>query len=276
MDRRSRGWRAFSGEWKPNEAGQAGSPEETGTPEGPAFRYELEPRCKLCSAADPASELPDGEAVLRTVDSLAVKGATHASILEAIGPMVREWPEADRPHYSSVRRHVQRHLGADAAAVREILERRAAQADVQTAVKGGRIVTHGALLEVIRDKGFEALASGAVAPSVREAVDAAQALDELERDDTAERLREAMEQFRRFATIVRRSVSEEHWEEMIRELEGEGGASPLVLPAAGGPDTAASGTTRPPEGPDTDGPGRPGGNTQNSEGSEELEEGEVG
>jgi hypothetical protein len=203
--------------------------------EGIRFSYRGEVRCKVCTAEDAAKALPNGGLVRSTVDDLLVRGATYSSVLTGIAPLVADWPASRRPSYASIRRHAQRHLRADDAAVREILERRAQETNVAVAVGAGPIVTRGALLEMIRQKGFEAIATGSVLPSVRETLEAANALEDLEREERTATLSQVMRQVRAFAEAVRSSIGNEAFESILAlgEHAGLPGSSPTP-PGTGG------------------------------------------
>jgi hypothetical protein len=213
MDRRSRTFRLL--------AAGADTPASDRTDanievfQGVRYNYAGEVRCKICSAEDPARPLPNGALVRSTADDLVVRAATYSSVLAAIEPLVADWPASRRPTYASVRRHAKLHLRADAAAIREILERRAQEADVAVAVGAGPIVTTAGLLDTVRQKGFEAIATGAVVPSVRDTLEAASALEDLDREERVATLSEVMRQVREFGEAVRRSVGDEVFESIL-------------------------------------------------------------
>jgi hypothetical protein len=153
VDRRTKAWRQLA-------SVEAGSTDEEGKQEvidGIVFDYAGTPQCHICSADDERKALPNGAEVKRTVDAMLVRGATYASILAAIAPQVQDWPKPRRPSYFSVRRHQLRHLPVDRLAIREVLERRAVEQGLKIAVGRGPIVTNAAVLEVIRDRGLEAV-----------------------------------------------------------------------------------------------------------------------
>jgi nucleotide-binding universal stress UspA family protein len=87
---------------------------------------------------------------------------------------------ARRISYDAIRRHQLRHLPVDQTAVREIIERRAAERGLRIAIGRGPLLTNAGVLEVIRQKGFEAIAAGGITPSIRETLEAARLLEELD------------------------------------------------------------------------------------------------
>jgi hypothetical protein len=220
MDRRTKTWRMLAaGEGAPTTEGEEADIEVF---QSVRFNYRGEARCKVCTAEDPAKALPNGELVRSTVDDMLVRGGTYSSVLIRIEPLVADWAASRRPSYASIRRHSQRHLRPDAAAVREILERRAQEADVAVAVGAGPIVTRGGLLEAIRQRGFEAIAIGAVVPSVRETLEAANALEDLDREERVATLSEVMGQVQEFAEAVRSSVGDEVFQSILALREHPG------------------------------------------------------
>jgi hypothetical protein len=213
VDRRTKAWRMLAA--GVDNPAAAGTDANTEVFQGVRFNYVGEARCKICTAEDPAKALPHGALVRSTVDDLLVRGATYSSVLAAIEPLVADWPTSRRPSYASVRRHALRHLRADAAAVGTILERRAQEADVMVTVGTGPIVTMAGLLETIRQKGFEAIATGMVVPRVRDTLEAAFALEDLDRDDRLATLAEVMGQVREFADAVRNSVGDDIFQSIL-------------------------------------------------------------
>jgi hypothetical protein len=186
MDRRKQAWRK-SAALRPKTQVVIAMPvevvDDSGDVErvdGIEFDYRKEARCKVCSAGASRRGLPNGEEVRRRVDALLVQGRTYRDILETVTPLMTKWPAGRRPSYYSIRNHQLRHLPVDQFAVREIIERRAAARRLQVAVGRGPLVTSAAVFEVVRMKGFEAISSGAIAPSVRETLEAARLLEELD------------------------------------------------------------------------------------------------
>jgi hypothetical protein len=188
--------------------------------DGIVFSYRGEARCRVCSAGEPGSALPHGQDVRARVDRLLVAGATYAGVVEAIAPLVEEWPEERVPHYASIRRHQRRHLGADQAAIRAIMERRAEQAGLRIALGRGQIVTRAAVLEVVRQRGLDALVDGAIVPNVRETLEAADVLDRLERQGGERLLVEELErEVGVLVDAVRGRLSAEEWQSLVEEVE---------------------------------------------------------
>lgn len=211
MDRRGKAWRELT-------SGTVGADESDASSEivdGIVFVYESEPRCRVCGPAGTKAP-PNSEEVRTTVDRMLVTGATYKRILLAIEPLVEEWDEDRRPGYHSIRRHQIRHLPADAAAVREVVERRALDQGLRIAVGDGPIVTRAALLEIVRDRGLEALAAGDLSPTLAETLHAAEVLEEIDREaGSFISAGELAGQIRDFVEIVKAHVPVETWNQIV-------------------------------------------------------------
>jgi hypothetical protein len=183
------------------------------------FVYRREARCFVCGGGAASRALPNGEEIRRRIDQRLVAGATYNDILWEVGPLMAEWPKNRRINYTSVRNHQRRHLRADQVALREIVERRAAHEGLRIVVGTGPLMTLGAVLEVVRQKGLEALAEGTVTPGVRETLEAARLLHELEAQATpTEILEQFASQVEVLLEVVRRGVSEEQWRLISEEV----------------------------------------------------------
>lgn len=97
-----------------------------------------------------------------------------------------KWPPKRRLSYYSIRNHQRRHLPVDEVVVREIIERRAAERRLEIAVGRGPLLTNAAVFELVRMKGFEAIVRENVTPSVRETLEAARMLEELDQESGRE------------------------------------------------------------------------------------------
>ncbi len=219
MDRRTKQWRALA-------SGASGSgfepPQEPTreTIDGILFDYRREPRCRVCSAGDPEKAPPRGEEVHRVVHQMLVQGRTYRDILTAASPLMEGWPEQRKLTYHSIRRHQLRHLPVDELAVRQIVERRAAERGLQIALGTGPLVTTAGVLELVRQRGFEALAGREVVPTVRETVEAARLLDELEKEAGSRiGLAELTRQVEVFLDVVRQRLTPDQWATVVAEVE---------------------------------------------------------
>jgi hypothetical protein len=120
-------------------------------------------------------------------------------------------------------------LPADELAIRQILERRAAEENLRTVVGEGSIVTNASVFEVIRNRGFESVVQRAAVPSVRETLQAAKLLQELEASRRpALDLVELRRQIEILLEVVQARVPESEWEILAAEFEAR--ISPRELP----------------------------------------------
>jgi hypothetical protein len=216
MDMRRKTWRQMA---RTNPEPGQGAP-AVEIIDGVAFDYKGEPRCSVCGADDPKRQLPNGPEAKRQVDQRLVHGWTYADIVTSIEPLMEDWPKTRRISYFAIRRHQLRHLPADATATRAVVERRAIEQGLKIVVGTGPLVTRAALLELVQQRGFEAIASGEVVPSLRDTLEAAQALEELEQE-TGSRLTvsELAQQVATFIEVVKARMSAEEFTAVVAEVE---------------------------------------------------------
>jgi hypothetical protein len=172
--------------------------------------YRREPRCLVCAA--------DSE-IRVLVDQLLVRGESYTRIIQAVES--EETDSSARPiSYASVRRHQQRHLPVDELGVRTIIEARARERGLQIALADSPIVTNAAVLEIVRNAGFEAILAGGLVPTVRETITAAVALQQLDDEADSGAIVEAIhEQLQILLEIVRERLPEESWNSVVAEFE---------------------------------------------------------
>jgi hypothetical protein len=232
-DRRRRQWRALAGRSGMAEPVPPGPGEEGEVIDGITFTYKGEARCRVCTAADPAKGLQNGEEVRQEIDRLLVACWSYKDICQRIAPKVQEWPGTRRPGYFAIRRHQQRHLPTDLFAIREIAERRALEQGLRIAVGDGPIVTRAALLEIVRDRGLEALAAGELSPTLAETLQAAEALEEIDRGTgSVVTAGELAGQIRAFVEVVKSHVPADTWIQIVQAMD-VGPVPTEALPAAG-------------------------------------------
>jgi len=221
IDRRRAEWKALTGSDKatpvvlvPVERSLSGADRIDGI----EFSYPKEPRCRVCAAGLRRKGLPNGAKVRERVDDLLVGAWTYQDILIEIGPLMADWPSDRRITYNSIRNHQQRHLPADQFAVRQIVERRAADLGLNIAVGRGPLLTHAAVLELVRQRGFEALTSRSNVPNVKETMQASDMLERLEEQsvDALATMRFLHEQL---IDVLRKLFTPEHLELIQKELE---------------------------------------------------------
>lgn len=178
------------------------------TLDGVKYQYQIEPQCRVCRAPDEVHSL---------VDSLLLYGRTYASIERRIADVMDDWDPLDKISYWSIRNHQKRHLNFDAVAVREIAERRAAEAG-RTILEGSRgLVTAYGLLELIMQRGWEDLANGTARPTVSEAMTAALSLEKLETADDREE-DSAWVQLEMLVTAIKENTSPDQRRAIMKQL----------------------------------------------------------
>jgi hypothetical protein len=208
--------------------------------DGIAFDYRGEPRCRVCAAAE-REDLLGGPEVRRLIDSLLVMGWTYADILRRIEPEMADWPKFRRPSYSSIRRHQLRHLPADDTATRAIIERRAIERGLKVVVGRGPLVTQAGILELVQQRGFEAIALGDLVPSVKETLEAARALEEIDQEaGSGLSISKLAQQVGTFIEVIKGRMSPEEFSGIVDEVAERLSPSPAELPTATSPTVAGS------------------------------------
>ena len=179
----------------------------------------LEPRCRVCR----------NDLVLKKVNDLLASGASYAMILRAIGE-----DNAAGVTIDSIRNHAERHfpvLNVAKATYREILERRAREAQIDYVNGLATALTPIALYECVMNEAFRQLAAGGVAVSIDAGLRAAEKLQAL----TDARAGEAdaatmLAQMGRVIKVVREFLPREHWPALQAALLGEEVEQPKPQP----------------------------------------------
>jgi hypothetical protein len=147
------------------------------------WEYGRAERCRICGLE--SEHLPHAFEVNCIIDRELMRNATYKEVLEAVEPLVAEWPAEKRPTYSAVRNHAKQHLRRDEAFVRELLEQHAREDGIDVDDGQGSILTPKGLLAFVMEKGFEEMQKYQMTPTVSETISASKALAAME----AERLR---------------------------------------------------------------------------------------
>ncbi|MFZ3294755.1 MAG: hypothetical protein WA752_14080, partial [Mycobacterium sp.] len=130
-------------------------------------RLHLEPRCHVCR----------NDEVRQQVNDLLASGASYAMTLRALGDDSAVGVTSD-----SIRRHAERHFpvqNAAKATYREIVERRAREAQIDYVNGVATALTPMALYEVVMNESFRRLAAGDVDVSLDAGLRAAEKLQAL-------------------------------------------------------------------------------------------------
>jgi len=169
----------------------------------------LEPRCHVCR----------NDEVRKQVNDLLASGASYAMTLRALGD------DAVGVTSDSIRRHAERHFPVQnvaKATYREILERRAQEAQIDFVNDLTTALTPMALYECVMNAAFHRLAAGDVAVSIDAGLRAAEKLQALTDARAGEVDVATMHaQMGRVIETVREFVPREQWPALQARLRGE-------------------------------------------------------
>jgi hypothetical protein len=170
----------------------------------------LEPRCRVCR----------NDLVRKQVNDLLASGWGYAMILRAIGE-----DNAAGVTIDSIRNHAERHFDvqpAGRATYREILERRAREAQIDYVNGVATAITPLAYLETMMVKGYQTLVDERTIVSHRDGMDASLKLAEaLRKDEDAFEVVEMRARMSRVISTVREFVPREQWPALQARLRGE-------------------------------------------------------
>jgi hypothetical protein len=171
--------------------------------------------------------------VRNLIDELLVVPKTYAAILKLIEPLMEMWPEDARISRHSLTRHSRNHLQWEKAAARQIAERHAQKAG-KLDEASERMLVSQAVLEAVQQRGYEALVSGEITPSVRDTLSASATLREIERETEGQfSVAEALSQLDTVIQTIREVVPTEYHEAIVARLEAGGRSS--FAPSASDP-----------------------------------------
>lgn len=183
---------------------------------GRLYRFKPEPRCKVCRQ--------DDTGLTKLVNKLLAAGEPYQSILRDIEVFNDELDEKSKVTYSSIRTHHKRHFATDSAAAavyRRILEKNAADAEIDFIDGVKNAVTPIAYLETMMNKGYREMVTreGNVDPET--GMKAALKLHELTQETPEENLQELVHKTNRLIEIVRETVPVSYWDEIVRKIDLE-------------------------------------------------------
>lgn len=177
------------------------------------YQFKPETRCRVCQNDD------DRE----LVDKLLASGLTYTHLLRVIEPINQQRRPKSKITYNSLFNHAKVCFPTNKAAqavYRSILERRAAEYGVDFIQGTQSAVTLYAYLETMVQKGYEQLTLEEPNVSVKDGMDAAIRLHELEQEEDSERkLRHIMSQFNTLLDIVQDTVTPEQREQILLGLQ---------------------------------------------------------
>ncbi|MFZ0225560.1 MAG: hypothetical protein WAL41_01155 [Mycobacterium sp.] len=179
----------------------------------------LEPRCRVCR----------NDLVRKKVNDMLVCGSSYAMILRAIGE-----DNAAGVTIDSIRNHAERHFPVQnvaKATYREILERRAQEAQIDFVNGLTTALTPMALYEVVMNESFRRLAAGDVDVSLDAGLRAAEKLQALTDARAGEAdMADVLVRMGRVIETVREFVPPEHWPALQARLRGEDVEQPQAQP----------------------------------------------
>lgn len=173
-------------------------------------------RCVLCNA---------GPEVVVFVNRLIAGGATYADAHRALGAINEARAIQNQPEisYQTVMRHGRDHLPAKAAAVREIVERRARAVQLDVEEGTANILTTAAYAEAMMTKAFQDMSEAEVSPS--DGLAAAKFLNQLmmaERGNVG--LETAFAELGYLIEAVKESVPPQYWSAITAKIEEKRGS----------------------------------------------------
>ena len=109
---------------------------------GKKYEFVSEPRCRVCRDTG----------IRQLVDSLLANGYTYQDVTRAVTSLNATLPKNKQLTYASIRVHQKRHMPFEASAIREIIEKRAQEAQKNFIEGEGTILTPAAYAEVMMVK----------------------------------------------------------------------------------------------------------------------------
>lgn len=171
-----------------------------------------ESRCKVCKQPE----------VRKIVDMMIAGGYKQTEILRHLEQAHNAHTEKkNHISYASINNHAKKHLSVEDAVVREILERRAAEADIPIDEGVRNIITPAAFAEGVVYKAHEKLTQDKLEITARDGLEAARTLSEFERgvaDRTS--LAEAFAQVEKIMEAVKAVCSPEQIRQISDVVQG--------------------------------------------------------
>ena len=175
----------------------------------------LEPRCRVCR----------NDLVLKKVNDMLATGLSYAMILRVLQKDNDQLDKRERVTIDSIRNHAERHFDVQAAGratYREILERRAREAQIDYVNGVATAITPLAYLETVMVKGYQTLVDERTIVSHRDGMDASLKLAEaLRKDQDAFEVVDMRARMSRVISTVREFVPREQWPALQARLRGE-------------------------------------------------------
>jgi hypothetical protein len=177
--------------------------------------FHIEPRCRVCR---------DDE-VRKKVNDLLATGSSYAMVLRALGEEKDTLGKGDRVTIDSIRNHAARHFAVQQVAratYREIIERRAQEAQIDFVNGVATALTPLAFYEVVMNEAFRRLVDGEVDVSVDTGLRAAEKLQALidARAGGAD-WAGALAQIGRIIHVVKTFIPSDRWPEVQAALRAD-------------------------------------------------------
>jgi predicted RNA-binding protein YlqC (UPF0109 family) len=178
-------------------------------------RFHIEPRCRVCR----------NDHMRMKVNDLLATAASYAYILRALGEDNAKLDQRDRVTIDSVRNHYGRHFPVQrvaGAAYREIVERRAREAQIDFVNGVATALTPLAFYECVMNEAFRRLVDGDVDVSVDTGLRAAEKLQaQIAARAGQPDMAGILAEMGRVIETVRTFIPSERWPEVQAALRGE-------------------------------------------------------
>jgi hypothetical protein len=190
--------------------------------------FHLEPRCRICR----------NDQVRTIVNDLLATGASYAQIVRALGDDNAALDKCDRVTIDSIRNHATRHFPVQQVAratYREIVERRAREAEIDFVNGVATALTPMAFYECVMNDAFRRVVDGDVDMSVDTGLRAAEKLQALIDARAGQADMAGMRaEMGRVIEVVRTFIPSDRWPDVQAALRGETPASPQTSQAVEG------------------------------------------
>lgn len=154
-----------------------------------------EPRCKVCTNPQRHS-----------IDKMLAAGFTYSEIERQFNKTVPR---------KSISHHSKEHLNYEQAAIREVIEKEAVNAQRNYEMGVSRLVTKNAYLEVALQKAYDALVNNDTMVEPKDAVKVIEMLQRLQDQNQTVALDELRVQFQYFMQAVKETIPKEQWESIV-------------------------------------------------------------
>lgn len=185
-------------------------------------------RCRICQT----------EGAVEVVNKMLSYGATHTDIMGVLEPLNLRRPKGEKITLNSIGHHARTHFPLEETAnavYRKLIEKRAAQYEIDFVNGVGGAVTSLGFLDVVVQKGLEGIMDGELKVSVESAIRAAKevATIEAQRDQEDSDISEAWVQLNEIMEAVREEVPADVLDRIVTRLkQGQGDARVLDIAAS--------------------------------------------